>query len=137
MTDEKPKPKPINSRYQCVSNTTEVFKKFFIEQNYRTLSDMYEEVAEYCGVSPSTISQIRLKGLPPSYILGIKLAEFIGVEPTDIWAIEEVENYEGRPKCIIEGCERVGTSKGLCMKHVYLTRNLNDGRRVDEHRFRD
>lgn len=124
MTDKKKQPKSKNSRYVSVSHANKVFDEFFEEQGYERLSDMYEEIAEYSGVSPSTVAQMRLKGLLPSYISAIKIAEFIGVEPTDIWSIEESEDYQSRPKCIIEGCDRVGATRGLCMKHVYHIRNI-------------
>lgn len=139
MTTEK-KPKQHNSRYKVVSKAREVFDKFYAEQGYDRYSDMYEEIAEYCGISPSTVSQLRLKGdrgLLPSYIVGIKIAEFIGVQPTDMWSIEEIEGYQGREKCIVDGCERIGTAKGLCMRHVYLTTELNEGKSLDKYNFRE
>ena len=132
--------KQHNSRYKVVSKARSVLDKFFEEQGYERLSDMYEEIAEYCGISPSTVSQLRLKGdkgLLPSYIVGIKMAEFVGVQPTDMWAIEEVENYQGREKCIIEGCDRIGTAKGLCMKHVYLISEINEGKSIEKYQFRE
>ena len=134
MTTKK---KQHNSRYHVVSKARGLFDKFYAEQGYDRYSDMYEEIAEYCGISPSTVSQLRLKGLLPSYIVANKIAEFMGVNPTDMWAIEEIEGYQGREKCIVEGCERIGTAKGLCMRHVYLTTELNEGKSLDKYNFRD
>ena len=130
---QQPKPK---NRYRVVSNANEVLTKFFEDNKYERLSDMYEELGEYSGVSPSTISQMRHRNVAPSYTVAMKIAEYIGVAPTDIWAIEEVEDYQGRPKCTVEGCGRVATSKGLCMRHVYMLRDIHEGRRVDQHKFR-
>ena len=135
MTKDK---KSRNSRYYIVSNAKAIFDKFYKENSsrYETLSDFYEEVGEYCGISPSTVGQMRLNGVAPSYIAGMKLAEFLGVEPTDIWLIIENEDYVERPKCIVEGCNRVGTTKGLCMRHVYISKELNNGYRLSDHDFK-
>ena len=130
--------KPKNSRYYLVSNAKEVFDNYYEENRWRyeTLSDFYEELGEYCGVSPSTIGQMRLKGLPPSVLAGIKVAEFLGVEFTDIWKAVEKEDYIERPRCIVEGCNRVATTKGLCMRHVYISKELNEGQRLSDHEFK-
>lgn len=135
MTTEKKKTQ--NARYYVVSKAREVFNKFYEEQGYDRYSDMYEEIAEYTGVSSSTVSHMRLKGLLPSYMVAMKVAEFMGVQPTDLWAIEELENYEGRPRCIVDGCERIGTAKGLCMKHVYLITEINEGKSLSDYNFRE
>ena len=118
MAEKKKK----NSRYYVVSNAKEVFDNYYHanKHKYETLSDFYEEIGEYCGVSPSTIGQMRLNGLAPSLIAGVKIGEFLDVKPTDIWKVVELDNNEERPRCIVEGCNRVGTTKGLCMRHVYL-----------------
>lgn len=141
MTDNKETPKskakPMNNRYHIVSNAKEIMDEYFKGSRFKRLSDMYEYMGEYSGVSPSTISQMRLKGLPPSYIVGIKIAELIGVEPTVLWSVEETGEQTERPICVIEGCGRVSASRGLCMKHSYLVRNLHEGRRVQDHRFRN
>lgn len=124
MADKKPKAK--NSRYCIVSNTKAVFDQYYRENRYKyeTLSDFYEELGDYCGTSPSTIGQMRLNGLAPSYIVSVKISEFLNVPATDIWKVVEQEDYEPRPRCIVDGCERVGTTKGLCMRHVYLAKDL-------------
>lgn len=134
MSKEK---KQHNSRYHVVSKASEVFNKFYEEKGYERLSDMYEEIAEYSGVSPSTVSQMRLKGLLPSYVVAIKISEFMGVQPTDVWVVEEREDYIGREKCIVEGCDRIGTAKGLCMRHVYLISEINEGKSIENYQFRD
>lgn len=138
MTKEKQekKAKPKNTRYTIESKTKEVFDNFFKENNYEILADMYEEIGEYAGISPSTVGQMRLNGLQPSYISAIKIAEFMGVEPTDIWEIKELDNYVPREKCIIEGCKRVSASRGLCMKHIYIGKELKEGKDLDTHSFR-
>lgn len=136
MTEKKAKAK--NSRYYIISNAKEVFDKHY-EANrdkYEVLSDMYEALGEYSGVSPSTIAQMRLNGLAPSYIAGVKISEFLGVQPTDIWKVVELEDYEERPRCIVDGCDRVGTTKGLCMRHVYLLKELKEGYRLADHEFK-
>lgn len=139
MTKEKKNntPKAKNNRYIVVSNAKEVFDKFFKENDYEILADMYEEIGEYSGVSPSTVGQMRLNGLLPSYISAIKIAEFLGVEPTDIWEIHEKEEYEARETCIIEGCKRISASRGLCMKHIYLNKDLKKGKDINDHNFRE
>ena len=134
MAEKKAK----NSRYRVISNAKEVFDNFYESNRYKyeTLSDFYEELGEYCGVSPSTIGQMRLKGMAPSYIASIKISEFLGVKPTDIWKVVELEDYEERTRCIVEGCERVGTTKGLCMRHVYLSNEMKEGYRIQDHEFK-
>ena len=134
----KKQPKSKNSRYYIVSNAKAIFDNFYKENDWRyeTLSDFYEEVGEYCGISPSTVGQMRLNGLAPSYIAGIKVAEFLGVEPTDIWKVVELDDYVERPRCIVEGCNRVGTTKGLCMRHIYISKELNEGYKLSDHEFK-
>ena len=126
MSEKKAKAK--NSRYYIVSNTKAVFDRYYKEHRYKyeTLSDFYEELGDYCGASPSTIGQMRLNGLAPSYIVSVKIAEFLNVAPTEIWRVVELEDYEPRPRCIVEGCDRVGTTKGLCMRHVYLAKDFKN-----------
>ena len=137
-SEEEKDAKSKNSRYYIVSNAKAVFDEYYKANDWRyeTLSDFYEELGEYCGVSPSTIGQMRLKGLPPSVIAGQKIAEFLGVDFSDIWKIVEKEDYEERPRCIVEGCNRVGTTKGLCMRHVYISKELNEGRNLSNHEFK-
>ena len=137
MSEKKTKAK--NSRYYIMSNSKAIFDDFYKANNtrYETLSDFYEELGEYCGVSPSTIGQMRLNGVAPSFIAGVKVAEFLGVETTDIWRVVELEDYVERPRCIVEGCNRVGTTKGLCMRHVYISKELNEGYRLSDHEFKE
>ena len=139
MSEKKSKAK--NSRYYVISNARDVFDNHY-EANrdkYEVLSDMYEALGEYSGVSPSTIAQMRLNSLAPSYIAGIKISEFLGVQPTDIWRVVELEDYAGRhrPRCIVDGCDRVGTTKGLCMRHIYLLKELKEGNRLSDHEFKE
>lgn len=134
----KKETKSRNSRYRVVSNAKAIFDNYYKENrgHYELLSDFYEELGEYSGVSPSTIAQMRLNGLAPSYIAGLKIAEFLDVEPSDIWLVVEMEDYQERPRCIVTGCNRVGTTKGLCMRHVYISKELNEGYRLAEHDFK-
>ena len=115
--------KRSNSRYEIKSNAKEILNKYYREEYHNsTLSDMYEDIANYCGISPSTVGQIRLKNLQPSYVVSVKLAELLNVKTTDIWEVVENKTYD-RPSCKVFGCKRVATTRGYCMKHVYMTKN--------------
>lgn len=125
MTTNKDDAKKKNNRFTIKSNVKEMLTKYFIK-NYegKHYSDMYEDIAEYCGISPSTVSQMRLKNLAPSYIVAIKLSELLEVEPTEIWEVVEVEGYDDSKKevCRVFGCDRIATTRGYCMKHVYFSK---------------
>ena len=120
-----------NNRYGVVSHAnqmiTDFYEKYGAERGYELLTDMYEEIGEYCGISPSTVAQIRLKNLQPSYVVAVKLSEFLGVEPSEIWEVVQLEDYKGpeKPLCKVDGCERMAVTKGYCMRHVYMTMKNN------------
>ncbi|GFN31802.1 helix-turn-helix domain-containing protein [Paenibacillus xylaniclasticus] len=126
MTEIKKK----NMRYELVSHVKQVLAEHYIkhyEQQGMKYSDMYEDIAEYCGVSPSTISQMKLKNTAPSYIVAVKMAEFVDRPVSDIFSIVESENYAKLEKtlCRVSGCDRVATTRGYCLRHVYFTRYDN------------
>lgn len=126
MTVKNTNIKKKNNRYIIVSHAKELLTRYFVkEYENKTYSDMYEDIGLYCGISPSTVSQIRIKNLAPSYIVAIKLSELLGVKPTDIWEVVEAEDYsEGdSAKCRVFGCDRIATTRGYCMKHVYVSKN--------------
>lgn len=123
-----------NNRYEVISHANEIITKFYEEhkeeRGYKLLTDMYEEIGEYCGISPSTVAQIRLKNLQPSYIVTVKLSEFLGVNASDIWEVVQLEDYQGpeKPLCKVDGCGKVAVTKGYCMRHVYMTMKQYDNR---------
>lgn len=94
---------------------------------YEVLSGLYKELEEYVGVSPSYIAQMRLNALAPSDIHSVKINEFLGVEPTDNWGVAELEDYIEGPRCIGDACDRMGTTKGISMSHIYLLKELKKG----------
>ncbi|WAX16635.1 hypothetical protein LC76P1_00198 [Lysinibacillus phage LC76P1] len=115
-----------NYRYETKSNI-----RFHMDRDYKNRrasfeavgsdfkwSDYYEMLAKFCGVSPSTISQMRLKRAIPSLIVAVKLSEWLGVSVAELVSIVEKESPLETPKCIVAGCERHATTKGYCMKHV-------------------
>ena len=120
--------KTKNSRYHIVSNLEEHMTRYFLSEKLQRFekgekyiwADLYEELGKYCGITPSTVSQMRLKGLSPSYIVGIKMSEFLGVSPTDIWSIVDENGVSDKTtvKCAQDDCERVAGTRGYCMKHV-------------------
>lgn len=123
--------KRANNRYEVVSHANKIITEFYgnykAEKGYELLTDMYEEIGEYCGISPSTVAQIRLKNLQPSYIVAVKLSEFLGVDPSEIWEVVQLEDYKGpeKPLCKVDGCEKMAVTKGYCMRHVYMTMKEN------------
>lgn len=128
MTANNDNTKKKNNRFTIKSNVKELLTEYFIK-NYegKHYSDMYEDIAEYCGISPSTVGQMRLKNLAPSYIVAVKLSELLEVEPTEIWEVVEMEENEKTEQrqgvCRVFGCDRVSTTRGYCMKHVYFSKN--------------
>lgn len=120
--------KTKNSRYHIVSNLEEHMTRYFLSEKVVRFekgekyiwADLYEELSKHCGITPSTVSQMRLRGLFPSYIVAIKMSEFLGVSPTDIWRV--VDNSEAfdetTVKCAQDDCERVAGTRGYCMKHI-------------------
>lgn len=120
--------KTKNSRYHIVSSLNEHMTRFFLsEREVRTKKgmkyiwpDLYHELGKYCGIAPSTVCQMRLRGLFPSYIVAIKMSEFLGVSPTDIWSIVDNGEFfdETIVKCAHDYCERVAGTRGYCMKHL-------------------
>jgi len=90
-----------NSKFKVLSNV-----QHYLERDYQMLkaikeSDLdnkyfrkqyFNELALYCGVSPSTISQMHARNLHASYLLAIKISEFINVPVEKIWQVVEKEN---------------------------------------------
>lgn len=49
-------------------------------KHFRELKRMTQaELAEYCGVTPSVVSQYESNGKIPNFILGMKIAQLLGV----------------------------------------------------------
>lgn len=81
-------------------------------------SDYYEATADYCGVSPSTISQLKNKNLTPSLILALRLSKWLGVPVERLCRVVEKDKEVETAKCIYAGCDRQATAKGVCLKHL-------------------
>lgn len=83
---------------------------------YRWL-DYYEVLGWYCGVSPSTITQMKNKNLLPSLVVALRLAKWLNVSVEDLLQAVEKESTVDAPKCVVEGCDRYATTRDLCLKH--------------------
>lgn len=121
--------KATNYTYEVKANIREFMDIDFMKAKSMnpTLkwSDYYEIVGSVCGVSPSTISQIRLKGLTPSLIVAIKLSEFLDVPVNVLCQVVEKDVSENVDRCIIQGCDRVATTRGYCLKHLKIAYKNN------------
>lgn len=115
-----------NYRYETKSNI-----RYYMDKDYNDRlaslevvgsqfkwSDYYEVLGKFCGVSPSTISQMRLKKAIPSLIVAVKLSQWLNVRVDELVSIEDKETPLETPECIVAGCKRHATTKGYCMKHV-------------------
>lgn len=49
------------------------------------------ELAEYCGVTPSVVSQYESNGKIPNFILGMKIAQLLGVSAEKLMKGEEAD----------------------------------------------
>lgn len=49
------------------------------------------ELAEYCGVTPSVVSQYESNGKIPNFILGMKIAQLLGVSAEKLLKGEETD----------------------------------------------
>lgn len=94
-----------NERYEVVSNFRNYIeqgfekKKKYMMDNYGikyTKLSYFEEIAKYCGINSSTISQMHIRNLNTSYLVAIKISEFLEVPVTDIWEIVEIEKITSR-----------------------------------------
>ena len=47
------------------------------------------ELAEYCGVTSSMVSQYESNGKIPNFILGMKIAKFLGVTAEELMGSEK------------------------------------------------
>lgn len=79
--------------------------KEFIERDYQKLKkfeesksrrkyfkrEYFEEVGEYCGVTGDTIQQVHRKNLSVSYIVAIKLSEWLKVDVQELFPIVKRE----------------------------------------------
>lgn len=114
--------KATNYKYEIKPNIREYMDNDFFYKKSRNprlkWSDYYEEVGALCGVSPSTISQIRLKELTPSLIVAIKLSEMLHVPINVLCKVTEKAESEVVEECKVQGCDRVATTRGYCMKHL-------------------
>lgn len=90
--------KSRNWKYKTVPHIKEYLendfqrKKLIIEheENRKYFKvEYFEEVANYCGISQATISQMHTRNLLPSYIVAIKLSEYLGIEVTTLFEIVE------------------------------------------------
>ncbi len=114
--------KATNYTYEVKPNIREFmdidFAKFKERNPNFKWSDYYENIGRACGVSPSTISQIRLKGLTPSLIVAIRLSEILDVPVNILCQVVEKETTEKVESCLVDGCERVATTRGYCLSHL-------------------
>lgn len=88
----------VNARYEIKSNIKEIMEKDYLEKKEKWESvhdnkyfrvDYYDELAMYCGISPSTVSQMKQRNLFPSYIVAIKMSQWLKVDVTEIWEVVE------------------------------------------------
>ena len=54
--------------------------KLYREQKRMTQA----ELAEYCGVKPSMVSQMESNGKVPNFLLGMKIARLLGVTAEEL-----------------------------------------------------
>lgn len=111
--------KKANIRYYVESHARKHFDKFIQDNNYN-LTEFYEEASNFVGVSASTIAQIRLRNLAPSFIVAQKISEFIGVPTSELWKVLEYDTVEERERCEVKGCNNTAGTHNLCMYHVNL-----------------
>ena len=116
--------KKSNIRYYVQSHARKHFDNFIKKNNY-ALIEFYEELSNYVGVSASTIAQMRLRNVAPSYNISQKVAEFIGVDVKEIWEILEHQTIEERPLCEVGGCSNTAGTHNMCMYHVNLKYRKN------------
>lgn len=91
-----------NEKYEIKSNSSKYIEEGYLKRKevvenlngYRsfTRKEFFSEMAEYCGVKMSTVSQIHTRNLTTSYLVSIKIAEFLNVPVTKIWEVVEIEN---------------------------------------------
>lgn len=90
--------KSKNSKYKTVAHIKNYLendfqrKKMIIEQTEKRKYfkvEYFEEVAEFCGISPSTVSQMHVRNLLPSYIVAIQLSKYLNVEVTTLFEVVE------------------------------------------------
>lgn len=117
--------KKANIRYYVVSNTRKYFDHF-IERNNYTINEFYEELSEFTGVSPSTIAQIRLRNIAPSFILAEKVSQFLGVPTSLLWEIKQYDSIVERQKCEVKGCKNTAGTHNLCIQHVGMRYKNNN-----------
>ena len=54
-------------------------------RKYRELKKMTQaELAEYCGIKPSMVSQIESNGKIPNFLLGMRIARLLGVSAEEL-----------------------------------------------------
>ena len=94
-----------NLKYKVVSNIKDYLEQdfarkkiIFEHENKRKYFrvDYFREVGEYCGINASTVSQMHVRNLLPSYVVSVKMAEYLGVVASDIWEVVEDEEKTGK-----------------------------------------
>lgn len=91
-----------NELYTIKSNAKEYIEKGYqkAKKEVETLNpekeytriEFFTEVADFCGVSMATISQIHARNLKASYLTAIKISEFLGEYVADIWEVVELND---------------------------------------------
>jgi DNA-binding XRE family transcriptional regulator len=95
------------------------------EVGYKVLlDDLYEEIADFSGISAITVYMFRQEKIKPSLAVSMRIAEYFNVKVEEIWLTECNENYvEERGFCSIEGCNYRVSSNNLCLKHYSRYKN--------------
>lgn len=61
------------------------------QQKALTLQDVYEDMAEYMGVSVNTVSLIKSNNYNPSLVVAMAMAQYLGTTVEDLFSIERRE----------------------------------------------
>lgn len=89
-----------NTKYQVISNVSECLEKHYLTKKleFESMHDIkytrlryFSEVARYCGIKQSTVSQMHVRNLNPSYIVAVKMSEFMNKDMLDVWQVVEID----------------------------------------------
>lgn len=97
------------------------------------VSEIEQEIANYCSISLNGIKAIKLKKTTPSLPLALKIAEYFNVNITDIFKLEGEEvkittpvlvkvKFHNGKKCKVDGCGMDVFFKDLCNSHYMKNR---------------
>lgn len=118
-------------KFKIISHFNEVTKNYVkyrkAEGEKYFFADLYDDLANFTGLSISSFIVMRKDNYTPSLVHAIKISEFFNIPITQIWESVENTSYinNNTTICKANGCNHFVFASCLCVNH-YSNRNQID-----------